>query len=93
MFSCPTLFNLKIDPVIRYLRGNYNEFGVSYMMENIACKKIVQAYSDDLLEFTDSPDNLGVFINAICDFMRDAHIKFNPSKFRFIKSNSTEKVI
>jgi hypothetical protein len=41
----PSLFNLRIGPLIRNIRENYQECGYNYGEEK---RKVIQAYSDDL---------------------------------------------
>jgi retron-type reverse transcriptase len=51
--GCPlsqSLFNLGIDPLIRNIRENYQECGYNY--DGVE-RKVIQAYADDLLIFTD----------------------------------------
>jgi hypothetical protein len=51
----PALFNFGIDPLIRNIRENYQECGYNYDGEE---RKVIQAYSDDLLIFTDTREHL-----------------------------------
>jgi hypothetical protein len=53
----PSLFNLGIDPLIRNIRGNYQECGCNYDGQ---LRKVMQAYAGDLLIFTDIRKHLNI---------------------------------
>jgi hypothetical protein len=57
--GCPlslTLFNIGLDPLLRFLRKNFEEFGYKYYEERELKTKIVKAYADDLLLFANSKE-------------------------------------
>jgi hypothetical protein len=86
----PTLFNIRIDPLLRRLNGNYQDFGYKYGHN----KSIVaQAYADDLLIFADSKKSLDNLLQATDVFMRYARITFNTDKCRIIVNNPSYHVI
>jgi hypothetical protein len=85
----PSLFNLGIDPLIRYIRKNYLECGYEY--DRNSKKKVIQAYADDLLIFSDTRDHLNQLVDALTQFMNYAQINFNPKKCRILVHNA-EKI-
>jgi hypothetical protein len=78
----PTLFNLGIDPLLRYLKKDFEMCG--YPIMEGRRRKVVQAYADDLLIFTESRNNLNSIADAIVVFMKYAKINFNSDKCRLI---------
>jgi hypothetical protein len=86
----PTLFNIGIDPLLRRLNENYQDFGYKYGRN----KSIVAlAYADDLLIFADSKENLDNVLRATDYFIKYAKITFNPDKCRIIVNNLSHHII
>jgi hypothetical protein len=54
--------------------------------------KVVQAYADDLLIFTDNRENLNTLTEAVSYFMSFARIKFSPYKCRLIVYNPAKEM-
>jgi hypothetical protein len=55
--------------------------------------KVVQAYADDLLIFTESKENLNELASVLITFMEFTKISFNPSKCKLIINNPTGEII
>jgi hypothetical protein len=49
---------------------------------------VVQAYADDLLLFSDTKEHLNELIEELIQFMKYAHINFNPRKCRILIHNA-----
>jgi hypothetical protein len=88
----PTLFNLEIDPSLRYLNKNFKDLGYGLQMVNDIERRVVQAYADDLLIFTETRENLNKLTDAIADFMDYVQIHFNPDKCRIITHNDDKGI-
>jgi hypothetical protein len=82
----PSLFNLGIDPLIRNIRKRYSECGYRY--DENSKRKVIQEYADDLLNFSDTREHLNELIEELIQFMRYAHINFNPKKCRILIHNA-----
>jgi hypothetical protein len=89
----PTLFNLGIDTLLRYLNREFKEYGYDMNIDGRRSMKVVQAYADDLLIFSDNRKNLNVFTETVCDFMKFARINFNPEKCRVIVYNPAKELL
>jgi hypothetical protein len=86
----PSLFNLGIDPLIRNIREKYQECDYNYDGEE---RKVIRAYADDLLIFTDTRDHLNTLVDGLIDFMKYAHINFNPRKCGMLIHNAGKIMI
>jgi hypothetical protein len=78
--GCPlshTLFNIGLDPLLRYLKKNFEDYGYKYYEENELQIKIVQAYADDLLLYANSKENMDHLIEGIISYMNYAQININ----------------
>jgi hypothetical protein len=47
-------------------------------------KKVIQAYTDDLLVFADTRELLNIFLEGLIQFMEYGHIRFNPKKCKIV---------
>jgi hypothetical protein len=88
-----TLFNLRIDPFIRFLKEKISHRGYHYCMGLEEKVKVVQAYVDDLLIFRDDKEHLNEHVAGITIFMSFARITFNPNKCKLIVNNFTKEII
>jgi hypothetical protein len=61
------LFNLAVDTIIRHLRKDFSEPIYTYLIEGF--RKIMYAYADDLLIFSNPKDDLNKIFNVITDFI------------------------
>jgi hypothetical protein len=90
--GCPlstSLFNLGIDPLIRNIRKKYQERGYEY---DEGRRKVIQAYTDDLLIFSGTREHLNELLGGLTQFMEYAHINFNPKKCKILIHNA-EKIM
>jgi hypothetical protein len=76
--------------LIRSIREAYQECGYSYDREK---RKIIQAYGDDFLVFTDTRDHLNTLVEGLIQFMGYAHISFNPKKCKILIHNADKNLI
>jgi hypothetical protein len=84
----PSLFNLGIDTLIRSIRSRYLDCSYEYEQGK---RKVIQAYADDLLIFSDTRYHLNQLVEALIQFMGYVHINFNPKKCRILTHNA-EKI-
>jgi hypothetical protein len=70
----PPLFNLGIDSLIRNIRENDQECGYNYDGQP---RKVIQAFADVLLLFSNTREYLNTLVNGLEDFTKYAHINFN----------------
>jgi hypothetical protein len=80
----PTLFNIRIDPLLRNIMNNFQEYGYEYEINGLTLKKTVQAYADDLLFFSNSKENMSMLADGMVTFMKYAQINLNPDKCRIL---------
>jgi hypothetical protein len=76
-----SLFNLGMDPLIRSIRENYQEFWYNYDGQ---LRKVIQACGNDLLIFSDAREHLNILSDGLKDFMKYEHINFNPKKCKLL---------
>jgi hypothetical protein len=88
----PTLFNIGLDPLLRYLRRNFEEFGYKYYEGRDLQTNIAQAYADDLLLFANSKENIDHLIDGVITYMNYAQININPDKCKILVYNRNEEV-
>jgi hypothetical protein len=88
----PTIFNIGLNPLLRYLRRNFEEFGSKYNEGRELQTKIVQAYADDLLLFANSKENMNHLIDGVITYMNYAQININPDKCKFLVYNRNGEV-
>jgi hypothetical protein len=85
-----SLFNLEIDPLIRNIRENHQECGYNYDKQ---LRKVIQAYSNDLLVFADAREHLNILVDGLDDFMKYSRINFNPKKRKLLVHNPEKELI
>jgi hypothetical protein len=88
----PTLFNIGLDPLLRYLRRNFEEFGYKYYEGRELQTKIVQAYAHDLLLFANSKENMDHLIDEVITYMNYAQININPDRCKILVYNRNGEV-
>jgi hypothetical protein len=76
----PSLFNIAIDPLIRYINSKCKDYGYRYQSNGNNARKVIQAYADDILIFSDSKRRLNDICDVVVSFMNYARILFNPDK-------------
>jgi hypothetical protein len=88
----PTLFNLGIDPLLRYIKKEFGHLGYHYGKENEKIR-VIQAYADDLLVFSENKEDLNQIVSALTTYMSFAGICFNPDKCKLIVNNASNDFV
>jgi hypothetical protein len=79
--------------LIIFIKREFGELGYHYGKEGYEEFKVIQAYADDLLIFSESKNNLNKLVDALDTFMRFAGIRFNPDKCKIIVNNASNQLI
>jgi hypothetical protein len=74
------------------LNKNYINDGYPIFINGLVKRKVVQAYADGLLIFTNTRENLNRLTDAISNFMSFAKIHFNPDKCKLIQYNPDKEM-